>query len=60
MNKISADAIRFVKQAARDKISKLTDDEVGKEIRKFFDPNEPPPTLTQEQIDEIVDGWLGE
>jgi hypothetical protein len=32
----------------------FTDGEVGEAIRKFFDPNGPPPNLTQKQIDDVV------
>jgi hypothetical protein len=57
---IKAENVQRVKQAAIAKINNLTDDEVGEEIRRFFAPKEPSPDLSAQQIDEIVDGWLGE
>ncbi len=60
MTKINAKTIQLVKKTAIDKINKLTDDEVGEEIRKFFDPSEPPPDIPQKDIDALVEKWLGD
>jgi hypothetical protein len=60
MTKIKAETIQLVKQAAIAKIHNLSDDEVGEEIRKFFAPDEPPPDLSKQQIDDVVDALLGE
>jgi hypothetical protein len=52
---MSADAIQRVKKAAGEISDRnFTDGEVGEAIRKFFDPNGPPPNLTQKQIDDVV------
>jgi hypothetical protein len=60
MTKIKTETIQRVRQAAITKITNLSDDEVGAEIRRFFAPNEPSPDLGPKEIGELIEGWLGE
>jgi hypothetical protein len=61
MTKICAGSIERVKIAAEEKSGgHFTDDEVVQAIAAYFDPTLPPPDFTQEQVDGIVEGLLGE
>ncbi|MFZ1916582.1 MAG: hypothetical protein WAU58_03340 [Terriglobales bacterium] len=61
MTIINADAVRLVKQAAKEKLgTNVTDNEAKQAIADYFDPTIPPPAIPQDQIDEIVGSMWGD
>jgi len=56
MTKINANAVQLVKKTAKEKMgTDVTDDEAERAIADYFDPTIPPPDISQDQIDEIVE-----
>lgn len=61
MTKINAGAIQLVKEAAKEKLgTDVTDKEAEKAIADYFGPTIPPPDITQDQIEEIVESMWGD
>jgi hypothetical protein len=59
MNK--ADAAQGVKRAAKEQLGKdLTDNEAEQSIADYFSPTIPPPDISQDQIDDLVESLWGE
>lgn len=61
MTEINADAVQLVKKAAKERFgTDVTDNEAGKAIADYFDPTIPPPDISQDQIEEIVESMSGD
>jgi hypothetical protein len=61
MTKINADAVQLVKKAAKEKFgTDVTESEAERAIADYFDPTIPPPSIPQDQIDEIVESMWGD
>jgi hypothetical protein len=61
MTKINADAVQLVKRTAKEQLgADLTDNVAERAIADYFDPTMPPPHISQDQIDEIVESMWGE
>jgi hypothetical protein len=60
MTNINADVVQLVKTNAKEKFgADVTDSEAVRAIADYFDPTIPPPDITQDQIDEIVESMWG-
>ncbi len=61
MTEINADAVQLVKKAAKEKFgTDVTDNEAEQAIADYFDPAVPPPDISQDQIEEIVESMSGD
>lgn len=61
MTKINPSAIQLVKEAAKEKFgTDVTDNEAENAIADYFGPAIPPPDITQDQIEEIVESMWGD
>lgn len=59
MNK--ADAVQQVKKTAKEQFDRdLSDGEAEQSVADYFNPNIPPPDISQDQIDDLVDSLWGE
>jgi hypothetical protein len=58
MNK--ADAVLQIRKTAKEQFYKdLSDDEAEQSIADYFNPNIPPPDISQDEIDDLADSLWG-
>ena len=61
MTEINADVVQLVKKVAKEKFgTNVTDNEAEQAIADYFDPTIPPPDISQDKIEEIVESMWGD